>query len=47
MESCRKATEDYPHEPDRIQNVGVRQRLFSGATRRGLEVLHKSCYQPR
>jgi hypothetical protein len=30
--------------PDRIRNVGVRQRLFTGATRRGVEVRDRECF---
>ena len=30
--------------PDRIRNVGVRRRIFSGATRRVVEVRDRECY---
>ena len=30
--------------PDRIRNVGVRQRIFSGATRRAVEVRDRECF---
>ena len=30
--------------PDRITNVGVRRRLFAGATRRAVEVRDRECY---
>ncbi len=30
--------------PDRIRNVGVRRRLFAGATRRAVEVRDRECY---
>jgi hypothetical protein len=30
--------------PDRVKNVGVHRRLFSGATRRAVEVLGQECY---
>jgi hypothetical protein len=30
--------------PDRVKNVGVRRRLFSGATRRAVEVRGKECF---
>jgi hypothetical protein len=30
--------------PDRVINVGVRRRLFSGATRRGIEVRDRECF---
>ncbi|HEX6595531.1 MAG TPA: HNH endonuclease signature motif containing protein, partial [Acidimicrobiales bacterium] len=32
--------------PDRIKNVGPRRRLFSGATRRAVEVRDRECYSP-
>jgi len=30
--------------PDRIKNVGVRRRIFTGATRRAVEVRDRECY---
>jgi hypothetical protein len=30
--------------PDRIKNVGVRRRIFSGATRRAVEVRDRECF---
>lgn len=30
--------------PDRVKNVGVRRRLFAGATRRAVEVCDRQCY---
>jgi hypothetical protein len=30
--------------PDRVKNVGVRRRLFSGATRRSVEVRDRECF---
>ena len=30
--------------PDRIRNVGVRRRIFSGATRRAVEVRDRECF---
>jgi len=30
--------------PDRIENVGVRRRIFSGATRRAVEVRDRECF---
>ena len=30
--------------PDRVKNVGHRRRLFSGATRRAVEVRDRECY---
>jgi len=30
--------------PDRVRNVGVRRRLFSGATRRAVEVRDRQCF---
>jgi hypothetical protein len=30
--------------PDRIRNVGVRQRIFAGATRRAVEVRDRECF---
>ena len=30
--------------PDRVKNVGQRRRLFSGATRRAIEVRERKCY---
>ena len=30
--------------PDRIKNVGVRRRIFAGATRRAVEVRDRECY---
>jgi hypothetical protein len=32
--------------PDRVINVGVRRRLFSGATRRAVEVRDRQCFDP-
>ena len=32
--------------PERITGVGVRRRLFSGATRRAIEVRDRECYHP-
>jgi len=32
--------------PDRVKNVGHRRRLFSGATRRAVEVRDRACYSP-
>ena len=32
--------------PDRVKNVGPRRRLFSGATRRAVEVRDRTCYSP-
>jgi hypothetical protein len=31
--------------PDRVMNVGVRRRLFSGATRRAVEVRDRQCFE--
>ncbi|MDQ4132160.1 MAG: HNH endonuclease [Actinomycetota bacterium] len=31
--------------PDRIKNVGVRRRIFSGATRRSVEVRDRECFE--
>ena len=30
--------------PDRVKNVGVRRRFFTGATRRAVEVRDRECY---
>ena len=30
--------------PDRIKNIGVRRRLFTGATRRAVEVRDRECF---
>src|SRR5205823_6146382 len=30
--------------PDRIKNIGVRRRIFTGATRRAVEVRDRECY---
>ncbi len=30
--------------PDRLRNVGVRRRIFTGATRRGIEVRDRECF---
>jgi HNH endonuclease len=30
--------------PNRVKNVGVRRRLFTGATRRAVEVRDRECY---
>jgi hypothetical protein len=30
--------------PDRVKNVGVRRRLFDGATRRAVEVRGQECF---
>ena len=32
--------------PDRIKNVGVRRRIFTGATRRAVEVRDRECFHP-
>jgi hypothetical protein len=32
--------------PSRVIDVGVRQRLFSGATRRAVEVRDRECFHP-
>jgi hypothetical protein len=32
--------------PDRVKNVGVRRRLFRGATRRAVEVRDRECFHP-
>ena len=32
--------------PDRIKNVGVRRRIFSGATRRSIELRDRTCFHP-
>ena len=32
--------------PSRVLDVGVRQRLFSGATRRAVEVRDRECFAP-
>ena len=32
--------------PNRIKDVGVRRRLFSGATRRAVEVRDRECFHP-
>jgi uncharacterized protein DUF222/HNH endonuclease len=32
--------------PDRVKNVGVRKRIFSGATRRSVEVRDRECFHP-
>ena len=31
--------------PDRVRNVGVRRRIFSGATRRSVEVRDRECFE--
>ncbi len=30
--------------PDRVKNIGVRRRIFSGATRRAVEVRDRECF---
>jgi hypothetical protein len=30
--------------PDRVKNVGVRRRIFAGATRRAVEVRDRECF---
>ena len=30
--------------PDRVQNIGVRRRIFTGATRRAVEVRDRECF---
>jgi hypothetical protein len=30
--------------PDRVKNVGVRRRIFTGATRRAVEVRDRECF---
>ena len=30
--------------PDRVRNVGVRRRIFTGATRRAVEVRDRECF---
>jgi hypothetical protein len=30
--------------PDRIRNVGLRRRMFTGATRRAVEVRDRECF---
>jgi hypothetical protein len=32
--------------PDRVRNVGVRRRIFTGATRRSVEVRDRECFHP-
>ena len=32
--------------PDRIKNVGVRRRIFSGATRRAIKLRDRTCFHP-
>ena len=32
--------------PDRVKNVGVRRRLFDGATRRAVQVRDRECFSP-
>jgi hypothetical protein len=32
--------------PDRVKNVGVRRRIFTGATRRSVEVRDRECFHP-
>ncbi|MGI8982995.1 MAG: hypothetical protein ACR2HM_00420, partial [Acidimicrobiales bacterium] len=32
--------------PSRVKDVGVRQRLFTGATRRAVEVRDRECFHP-
>ena len=32
--------------PDRIKDVGVRRRIFSGATRRAVELRERTCFHP-
>jgi len=32
--------------PDRIKNVGVRRRIFTGATRRAIELRDGECFHP-
>lgn len=31
--------------PDRVKNVGVRRRIFAGATRRAVEVRDRECFE--
>ena len=32
--------------PDRVKNIGVRRRIFAGATRRAVEVRDRECFDP-
>ena len=32
--------------PDRVANVGLRRRIFAGATRRAVEVRDRECFHP-
>ena len=32
--------------PDRVKDVGMRRRIFTGATRRGVEVRDRACFHP-